>query len=181
MAKKSPRLVVVTPKSRADAEALAASLGERLRRIERAKLDAADAIAKIKDALSKATAEDTGAFKVELYALADWARANRSEILPPNRKSVSLPAGVIGWRIGNPTVTIDDEEALIAQLRAMGRDHLIVETEAVSKEGILRERGELAGLAGVQITQTETFYFEPLDVEKGVETKVSTTPIAEAA
>jgi phage host-nuclease inhibitor protein Gam len=177
---KTPRIVVAYPSSRAAAETLAATIGERLRRIERAKLDAADKIAEVKAELSKATAADVAAFKVELATLAGWATHHRDEILPPNRKSVALPAGVIGWRIGNPTVKIDDEEQLIAQLRAMGRDHLIVETESVSKEGILRERSDLATLVGIQITQTETFYFSPLDVESEVETKIS-SQVAEAA
>lgn len=180
MAKKSPRIVVAYPNNRGEAETLAATIGERLRRIERAKLDAADAITKVKGDLAKATEADTAAVKAELATLCAWATQNREELLPKDRKSISLPAGVIGWRIGNPTVTIADEEALIAQLRAMGRDHLVVETETVSKEGILRERGDLQGLAGLSFLQTETFYFTPLDVEKGVETKISTT-VAEAA
>jgi phage host-nuclease inhibitor protein Gam len=181
MAKKSARIVVAYPNNRGEAETLAATIGERLRRIERQKLDASDAVAKVKDDLAKATAADTAAVKVELATLCAWATQNRDEILPKDRKSIALPAGVIGWRIGNPTVTIADEEQLIAQLRAMGRDHLIVESESVSKEGILRERAELKGLPGIQINQTETFYFSPLDVEKTVETKIATTQAAEAA
>jgi phage host-nuclease inhibitor protein Gam len=172
MAKK-PRIVVPVPKDRLEAEALAQALGERQRRIERAKLDAADQIARIKEGVARQVADDQAAGKAELAVLAGWCFANRDELLPKGRKSVAISAGMVGWRTSPPKVVMEDEEALIAQLRAMGRDHLVVETETVSKEGLLQERAELKGLPGLTFSQDEVFFFQALDVEAEITTKVA--------
>lgn len=168
--------LVAIPATRDAAEQLAATLGERMRRIARLKADAEDAIARRKLQLKTETAEDEAAIRTEIIALATWFRSNADTLLSGDRKSVALAAGTVGTRTGNPSVKIEDEAELIAQLRAIGRDHLVVVEESVAKDALLRERADLDGLAGLTIVQEERFFFRPLDVETDVSTKLATAP-----
>ena len=168
--------LVAIPATREEAEQLAATLGERMRRIARAKADAEDAIARRKLALKAETAEDEAAIRTEIVALATWFRSHAATLLTGERKSIALAAGTLGTRTGNPAVKIEDEAELIARLRAMGRDHLVVVEESIARDALLRERADLDGLPGLAIVQEERFFFRPLDVETDVSTKVATAP-----
>jgi phage host-nuclease inhibitor protein Gam len=172
---------VAVPQTREDAERLAARIGDLMRETERKALDAAGRMAALKLELKTATADAEREIRAGMMALATFATAHRDELLPKDRKSVALAAGTIGWRTGMPKLVVEDEADLVARLRAMGREHLVVVEESVAKDAFLREREELTGLPGVTVTQEERFFFHPLDVETDVAVKVPAAAPGKAA
>ena len=96
MAKRSKPAPTPVPQTREEFEALAVELGEGMRMLATLAAQAADAIARIKLNQKSASAQVEKRLDVLWDAVAAYAAAHRSELLPPGRKSASIAAGVIG-------------------------------------------------------------------------------------
>lgn len=157
---------VPVPATRAAFEALAVELGETMRTIDRANAELADQIARAKLATKETTAALTKEADAMFRALAGYAAAHRAELLPDDRKSISIAAGTIGWRLSNPAVKIEDEDAAIAAIEALGlaESFLRIATE-IDKQAILAAPDRAGAIAGVAVEQTELFFFKPLDLD----------------
>lgn len=137
-----------------------------------ARLD--EAVARMNEAIAKAKQP----FEAEIEALRstyeehealalEWAKAHPEEFA--TKKSVVFVHGVVGFRIGNPTLkTIKGVtwEAVLQMLRAT-LPAFIRRTEEVDKAGLLSARAEIGEenlkTLGLRVTQAETAY---LDVDK---------------
>ena len=135
--------------------------------MDRLNHDLTDQIAALKEAAKNQADPLVATIKSKFQALTAWAAANRSEILPRGRRSVSLSHGVIGWRMGNPTVKVSKplEAAIIGAFERAKLDHLLRRTAELDREAILRNADAIDGIPGLWIEQTESFYAKPLDVE----------------
>lgn len=169
---------VPLPQSREEFEALAERLGGILRRVERMNSEVADQMAALKLGLRQRSAEEIRMINSMWAALSAYAEGHRTELLPPGRKSVSLAAGVLGWRTGTPKVEIEDEDDVIGHLMARGLGQFLREIIEIDKQAMLAEPAIAAEVPGVRITQSESIFFKPLEVE-GEKTKtVATVPLA---
>lgn len=155
------------PVSRAAADELLGQIG-RLQR----QLDVIDAALTEEVAAAKARAAAEAKpvaeqIKTAFQALTIWAERNREELCRDGRKSVTLSQGVIGWRIGLPTVRIAKgmEDELVSIFGRLGKGHLIRTRQEVDKEAVLRDPNEVAGIPGIAVEQTESFFAKPLDLE----------------
>jgi phage host-nuclease inhibitor protein Gam len=167
----APRLKAppqVVPQTLDEAQLLAADIGASLREIDVIEIALAAEIVKLKLSAKHNTAPIATIVKAKFNALASFAQAHRDDILPPDRKSLAIAAGVIGWRKSNPTVEIeaDMEEAIIAFLREHDGEHFLVETVAISKTALLADREFAATVPHISINQVEQFYFKPLDIDQ---------------
>ena len=132
---------ISVPRTRDEAEAIAAELGSIMRDAERIALDLADQVAKAKLEAKRQTLALTmkrGALEAALFA---YAKANRDELLP-GLKSVTLAAGVLGWRTGPGKVSIVegfDEEALILEFEARGLAQFLREELTLDRNAILAD------------------------------------------
>lgn len=88
-----------------------------------------------------------------------WAEGRLAE-QGGHRKSVNVPAGVVGFRRQPRKIVVDDEPALIEWAKK-AKPELVITIEKISKEGLnkhMRETGELPD-AGVHWDEDhETFY-----------------------
>jgi phage host-nuclease inhibitor protein Gam len=176
---KIKKIAVPVPQTRHDFDALAVELGENMRAIEAIKLRTADEMARVK--LSGAVAiEALEARKKSLWgAVAAYAEAHRDELLSSGRKSVTIPAGIIGWRISNPAIDLTgDETEIILRLEAMGCQRFLRETIEIDKAALLAEPEAARTIDGIAIRQEEALYFKPLDVEREITLKVAARPAA---
>jgi phage host-nuclease inhibitor protein Gam len=158
------RTTLGVPQSMDEADALLAELGrlERERRLIQAALDEKVAAAK-KDAEDQALllGPQMQALTARLQA---WAEANRQTLTKGGKtKTVKLPAGTIAWKLGRPSLTVADEAAAIAKLRALGRPELLRVVAALDKAALLERPMVVAQLPGVAIvTPGEEFKAKPL-------------------
>jgi len=99
--------------------------------------------------------------------LRGWAEANPSEF--NGLKSLDLTHGVVGWRIGNPTLktlTGWSWDRVLEKLESVTDGLRFIRTkEEVDKQALLAERAtftaEQLRELGVKITQEEAFFVEP--------------------
>ena len=93
--------------------------------------------------------------------LRDYTRAAIAE-QGGRRKSVSLPAGIIGFRIAGAKLVVDDEEAVLRWARKT-QPNLVVIQESISKSGLTQyfeETGEIPP-GGVRIEpEKDKFYIK---------------------
>lgn len=99
-----------------------------------------------------------------------FAQANRDSW--GNRKSLDVTHGLIGFRIGNPTVKTPRGKGddLLDLLDMAGMDAFIRQVKELDKAKIIasREDDELMGKLskmGITVDQKETFFFEPKSEE----------------
>ena len=167
----APRLKAppqVVPQTLDEAQLLAADIGASLREIDVIEIALAADMVKLKLDAKQKTAPIAMIVKAKFNALASFAQAHRDDILPHDRKSLAIAAGVIGWRKSNPTVEIeaDMEDAIIAFLREHDGEHFLVETVTISKTALLADREFAATVPHISINQVEQFYFKPLDIDQ---------------
>ncbi|HVJ53478.1 MAG TPA: host-nuclease inhibitor Gam family protein [Aliidongia sp.] len=161
------RPAVPVPQSRDEFEALAVRLAETKRKIERIADEAADAIAQTKLKAKQAAAESMKEAEALWSAVAAFAEAHRAELLPKDRKSVAIAAGVIGWRLSNPAIEISaDEQDLIQRLDRDGLGRFLRETVEIDKAALLAEPTVAETIDGIAIRQVESLFFQPLDLDK---------------
>ncbi|EGY01090.1 prophage host-nuclease inhibitor protein [Nitrospirillum viridazoti Y2] len=170
---------VPVPQTRASFESLATDLGAMIRKAERIESLAADQVAQIKLKAKQDTAELEKRITASFTALAAYAEANRSDLVPEGRKSVTIAAGVIGWRLSNRSVKLQDttEEEVIAWLEQAGQHQFLRETLELDKSALLADPETAKTIPGVTFAQGVRFYFQPLDLSE--RTRASTVALTE--
>lgn len=148
------------------ANVLLGEIGTLQRQIDRIDLNLSEAVAALKKTAGDEAKPLADQLKAKVAALCAYATTNRETIIPAGRKSVSLSQGVMGFRLGNPTVKVakGQDEAVIATLERLGLTGLLRHVVELDREAILRDPATIAGLAGIGVEQVETFYVKPLDV-----------------
>ena len=97
-----------------------------------------------------------------LKGLQAYCAAHR-ERLAPKKKSCNFPAGIVGWRLTPPSVTIKGAEALIALLRKRRLSRFLRKGKVtIDKEAMLKEPDVATRLDGVTIGQVEEFFVDSL-------------------
>lgn len=169
------------PKSREEADALLAELGTLQRQLERIDLDLSEVVAAAKKSAAEKAKPLADQIRAKVAALCAYATASRDELIPAGRKSVNLSQGTLGFRMAPPAVKVakGQEEFVITTLRRLGLEDLLRETVELDREAILRDPSRIAGLAGISVEQTETFYVKPLDVS--VEQSVTSAKVTDPA
>jgi len=113
-------------------------------------------------AVPQANAHDTLAeeLKKGLQVFADVNRAALTE--SEKLKTVEVPAGKFGWRKLPASIVIEDEEAVLARVKAQELLQFVRVTETLSKQAMLKEPDLALSLEGVTICQDEErFFVEP--------------------
>lgn len=180
MARKSKPALTPVPQTREEFETLAVQLGEGMRELAAAAESTATAITKLKLALKLETTALEKRLATQFDAVAAYATAHRAELLPPDRKSVTIAAGVIGWRMSSPAVTLVDEAEVIEALEAAGLVQFLREKVEVDKTALLAEPALAATIDGVTIRQAEHLFFKPLDIEAERTKTLKSAPAASA-
>lgn len=101
-----------------------------------------------------------------------WAEANQH--LFENKRSLDYPHGIVGYRLGNPTVRLHrgmTTDKVIALAREIAPE-LVAIKESLNKDLIIDRRAELArnGILDrlkLQIVQDDRFYIQP-KTEEGI-------------
>lgn len=144
-------------------------------------------ITAIRQEYEASLAQLTKALEQKTECARAWAEAHPEEF--NGLKSLDLTHGVIGWRVGNPTLktltgwtwdrVLDKLKSLLARNKSIA--DFIRTKEEVNKQQIIACRDNLADSdlreMGVRIVQEEAFYVEP----KLTETENRQTTPAEAA
>jgi len=181
----APRIktpAVPVPQTAVEFEEQAVRLGELSREIDGITDAGATKIAEIKLSTKKATDALTKTAKALWGAISAYAEAHRTELLPKDRKSVSIAAGTIGWRTSTPAIQIDgDEEEIITRMEAAGLHRFLRETVVIDKAALLAEPAIAKTIAGLSIVQVESLFFKPLDIDSELVMKGATVPVSEAA
>lgn len=135
---------------------------------ERALIETAmnDEFAKLKERYEKEAAP----MREEIQSLSKgvqiWCEANRAVITNGDKtKTVDFPAGTINWRLTPPKVSLKNIEGIITAFKRLNLLQFLRVKEEVNKEAILAEPGLVAGIAGVTITQGETFGITPFETK----------------
>lgn len=171
------KLKIPEIKSRAEMESLVGDICEL--KISEAKIKA-DMDAEIKAVRDDYESDMSGVsdrLNVNMQTAQQWAELNPSEF--GKLKSIDMTHGVVGWRIGNPTLkprsglTWDNVVERIKQMT--GFSACIRHIEEPDKQAILAKRDEFTAgefiAMGVRVVQAETFFIEvkTTNVEKRVE------------
>lgn len=92
-----------------------------------------------------------------IAGLKRFAETNRSVLLKDGRKFIELPAGVLGWRITPPKVSLarGGEKRAFEMLRRLRLTRYIRTKESLDRELLLRDRPVIEG---IKYTQREEFY-----------------------
>jgi phage host-nuclease inhibitor protein Gam len=163
---KMKRAATQVPQTREGFELAVVELAEAMRRAAVRAANIADGIARLKLILKAENAEDERQIKSLWAAVSAYAEAHREALLPADRKSVALAAGVLGWRTGTPKVLIEaDEEELMLRLDALGFGRYLRETVELDKAALIADRDRIEGIEGVRVVQDEVLFFRPLDLE----------------
>ena len=172
MARKQKAVPVAVPSSREEAERLAEELAQTIRATERIKLDAADRMSAIKTELKCATEEGAARAKRLTLALSAWVIGHRQELMAGDRRSFQMGSGTAGFRLSPAKIEIDDEELTALALEELGRtDVLRLKTE-IDKDALKADAELIGQLPGVRVTQTDRFFFKPLDVDNDVDVAI---------
>ena len=75
-------------------------------------------------------------------SIAAYARANKEQLLNGGGKTAKLVNGDISYRSGTPSVSWEDKQEAITELKAKGHKHLVVVRETLHKS-VLREHREV--------------------------------------
>jgi len=154
------------PQTLAEAEHLAAELGENLRVLDRHNSRVASDVAAVQVKGKEISGPMGKEIDAQFKALTAFAQAHRADILPADRKSLQIAAGTIGWRLGNKALVVEAgmEDAVIDYLDTAA-PHMLREVVSLDKEALLADPEFVEGLEHVSISQTETFFFKPLAVD----------------
>lgn len=154
--------------SRAEMETLVGDIAQL--KIEEAKEKASldEQLKKIRDTCEESLARIAAAIAPKMECARAWAEANPTEFA--GLKSVEMLHGVVGWRIGQPTLkplsgwTWDRVLETVKLLPRQFAVYLRLKEE-VNKQAILTDRETLGaeGLRklGLKVLQEESFFVEP--------------------
>ncbi len=161
---KAKATALSVPRSRDEAEAMLAKIGDAQREIAlvQASLDqrVADAKADAESAvklLTKRITELTDGLRV-------WAEANRPELTDNGkRQHGKLATGLIAWRRRPAKVTVRGVDAVLERIEALGLDRFVRLKREINKEAMLAEPKVAGGIEGVTIGSAgEDFVVEPV-------------------
>ena len=152
------------PNSEAEAIRAVADIGRLQRQIEHIEGRLNDRIDKVKLDALEMISDPKAELEVALDGLFAYCQANREELMPPGRKTISWPTGEISWRMTPPKVGIRDVKKVLAGLRQLGLSRFIRTKEEIDKEAILKDRDAVKPVKGIAITQCEEFVVKPSEV-----------------
>ncbi len=152
--------LVVLPKNLTELNERIAHIGTLTTLIDSKKVAAAEAIDRIRTTLGSELAPIAETLEKEIRAVELYAQTHRDTLLPKDVKSVSFPAGRIGWRFTPWKVTFlrGGAEKVLAFLMARRSKRFLRITTEIDKEALLRHRPKIDG---VRYKQTEEFFVEP--------------------
>jgi phage host-nuclease inhibitor protein Gam len=160
------KTVEPTLRSREQAEACVAQIAALTLDLDDLRLRMDARIKSVRDEYQDSIADCEAELEAELRLVEEWARANAAEFAA--RKSLEFVHGVIGFRIGNPTLrTVKGATwAFVLERLAELRLFSYVRTKTEpDKEKLLADREKLGpdrlGEIGVRVEQAETFFVEP--------------------
>ena len=179
MNKKTSGTKVAMPKNLDEANAFLAEVGQIDRGLARAKANLEASVARLRTQTIEAITPDVARRKLVASGIARFAKKNRIAILPVDRKSVELPAGVIGWRLDPMKVVVSGgDEKVIKWLEANEGARFLRPQVELNREQLLEEKPK--NIPGVRFAQDERFYIEP---KQELEPEVGRTvvPLSRAA
>lgn len=167
--KKEPRaLSVAIPRDGGEVGKYIEQIAETHRAIQRLAADYEAQITKL---------ETEAQHKIELAqadmrdlfdAIHVYADENRTALTAGGGKTITYPAGDIGWRFTPESVTIRNEKRVIEEIKALGLARKFIRIkEEVNKEAMLADQNDALRIDGVKISKTEQFVLRLniLDVE----------------
>ena len=124
--RKANKVKVSVPKSRAEAEALLESIGQRWRQVSDAELRLNDVITGLKAEAAQEVAPINEHLEGELEAFFGWAEAHRDQLLEGDSKTARLTTGEVSWRVSPPKVNVSQKAAtLIETLKQLGLERFV--------------------------------------------------------
>lgn len=171
--KRITRAAIAAPQSLNEAADFLQQIGEEQRAIRAIEWSLN---AEVKRLQTQATTEATPHQEKidELFAgLFAFAQGHRDELTKQGkRKTVEVPSGKFGWRITPLAVSIDDTEAVIAELKRRNLKDLIRLVEEPNKEKIRKAPDRVKNVPGIIFCQREMFAATPAELKVKVESDV---------
>ena len=171
---KKRRVVQAIPcRTREEAGEIVGRIGDILRKIEARERDLNDQIEILRQQAvgeTKPLQEKLDCLTIGLFA---FAESHRSELLPKDQKSLTVPAGSYGWRSGPPFLEFFvSEESIVHQLEELKESDAVRVSKEVDKRFLLAHRDILKKLRGVIKTQHEFFFVSIAESKLRNETSV---------
>lgn len=137
-------------------------IGERQRVVEEVSLEANQQVEEIK----RGAEQKTGLINQEIEALFEQGYRIAEEYydlltLGKGRRTIDISSGIFGWRTTPPKVAIDDSDAVIRSIKALGFLEFLRVKEEVDKSAILKSPDKATLIAGIEIVQEEEFVLIP--------------------
>lgn len=101
-----------------------------------------------------------------------YAEDNRADLTEDGARSVvELPkrAGVIQWQRSPPSVSIDDVDTVISNIKRLGFLQFIRIKEEINKEALLQDEDRADTISGVSIVRGEKFTIKPNGIDERLE------------
>lgn len=154
---------VAAARDQAEAETFIARIGELQRALLLEQAALAESVARAKEAAATNTATLQAECETLLRGVQIWAEANRHALTDGGkRKTVSLAAGVIAWRMSPPAVRIKNAEAVLAHLLQHEMEEFLRRKVEIDKAAMLSMAAVAVDIPGVTIASSgEEFVVEP--------------------
>jgi phage host-nuclease inhibitor protein Gam len=128
---------------------------------------------RINDAIAAITAEHKehiAALRERIDTLTDgihlWCEANRATLCADGGKTANLVTGEVSWRQRPPSVSLRQQDKVIAALRALNLAQFLREKTEVNKEAVLADPAAVSGVPGITVvTGVEDFAVTPFEIE----------------
>lgn len=164
--KKSQRIAkpvsLVPIASREEADQLLRRIGELQLQVQTYEAEAEKEITEIQSQLQDHTTPLHESIEQYRKSLEAYATANRGKLFG-KKKSLQLQFGRIGWKKGNPTLEVDDEDGLVDLIRRRLKGlakQLIRIKESADKTALKKLSTEQLARIGCRLEATERFYAE---------------------
>ncbi len=152
--------------SKVEVEDCIREAGELQRLLAQAELAYAEQQAQIKEAHLAACRPISERLSQLSNAVQVWCEAHRDEITQGGKtKTVVFTTGEVSWRTAPPSVRIQKAEVVLATLKRLGLSRFIRLKEEPNKEAMLAEVDIAKAVAGISISQGESFELKPWDAD----------------
>ncbi|EKE12187.1 MAG: bacteriophage Mu Gam like protein [uncultured bacterium] len=133
------------------------------RAIERIQHSVDSRILKIKEKAASQVREREERIAAIFSAIFTFMQTNRLDLTGQGRiKTIKYPNGQVKWYFRKTALVIPDEDAAVAELKALGRDDLVRTTETIRKDLIFLEPDLIAKMTTVNLPdEQEIFSVEP--------------------
>ncbi len=161
--KRKPFGRILAPQNESEAARLLGQIKAAQESVEDLRRDSADEMAEIKTRTESETAPHRAFISEASRALLAFAEENRRELTGNGkRRTIHLPTGRLGWRTTPPSIRFaKDTGAMLASLMRLGLGRFIRTIQEPDREAMLQEPEIAQTVAGVSISQTETFVVKP--------------------